>query len=559
MRYKEMPAVSPVEWDIVEARVQTATVKYGLEKPSLGFLYVALEQHFPDRAIDYPEMIVDGGNDLGVDAIEILEREDRAEVLIFQSKHRTSLKSTDRTINDGEVLKIGSFLHALFEKEARLLTTGNLQLTEAVGRIWELHKRGVICRYRVIFCSNGKGLSRSAQQILDSTLQPLGNVDYEVYGPSEIMRDIGSAEREREIGNLQVVGKEAFERSDGDIRGVIASVDARSFVELIQTADGKSIKRHLFDENLRIFLGANGGYNSNIIQTAVSEDSHLFWYLNNGITITCKDYAYNKGHSNPIIRIDDFQIVNGAQTSHSLLEAYRRSPEAFDNVVLMVRIYATSRNDIAEKVAVATNSQARIQARDLRANHPVMKKLEIAFQDQGYFFERKRNMHADREPRKRIDALKLGQILLSYQMGEPDRAKADSDTIFGDRFHLIFHEHYSVDELCRLVELYRLIEEMRDNHVAQQRDAIEPTGERQYLVYGHWFVLYAARLIVSSKGKQIPHGNDASTLVLEALALVARACARVKSTAQYQLFRSSKTKDRIIAELEGRQMSLFDL
>lgn len=554
-----MPAVSPVEWDIVEARVQAEVAKYGLTNPSRGFLYLVLEQYFPDRATDYLEMIVDGGNDLGADAIEILEREDRADILIFQAKHRTSLKSTDRTINDNEVLRIASFLHALFEKEARLVTTGNVQLTEAVTRIWELHRRGVICRYRVVFCSNGKGLSASAQLILESTLQSMGNVDYEVYGPYEIMRDIGAAGRDREIGNLQVVGKEAFERSDGDIRGVIASVDARSFVELIQTADKKSIKRHLFDENLRIFLGKNGGYNSNIIQTAASEDSHLFWYLNNGITITCKDYAYNKGHSNPIIRIEDFQIVNGAQTSHSLLEAFRRSPEAFDNVVLMVRIYATNRNDIAERVAVATNSQARIQGRDLRANHPVMKKLEIGFQDRSYYFERKRNMHADRDPSRRIDALKLGQILLSYQMGEPDRAKADSDTIFGDRFHLIFHEHYSVDELCRLVELYNLIEEMRDSHLVQQRDAIEATGERQYLIYGHWFVLYAAQLILSARNKQIPIGKEARDLVLEALALVAKACASVKSTAQYQLFRSSKTKGRIIAELEGRQMSLFDL
>jgi hypothetical protein len=190
-----MPAVSTVEWDIVEARVQAADARYSLAKPSLAFLYLVLEQYFPDRSTDYPEMIVEGGNDLGVDAIEILEREDRAEVLIFQSIHRTSLKSTDRTINDGEVLKIGSFLHALFEKESRLLTTGNLQLTEVVTRIWELHRRGVICRYRVIFCSNGKGLSTSAQAILKSTLQAMGNVTYEVYGPFEIMRDIGAAGR----------------------------------------------------------------------------------------------------------------------------------------------------------------------------------------------------------------------------------------------------------------------------------------------------------------------------------------------------------------------------
>ena len=100
---------------------------------------------------------------------------------------------------------------------------------------------------------------------------------------------------------------------------------------------------------------------------------------------------------------------------------------------------------------------------------------------------------------------------------------------------------------------------MRDAHVAKQRDAIEPTGESQYLVYGHWFVLYAAKLILTQEAKPLPTGQEARKLVLEAIALVARACTSVKATAQYQLFRSSKTKARLISELEGRQMSLFDL
>ncbi|MBS7698054.1 MAG: AIPR family protein [Cryobacterium sp.] len=554
-----MPAVSAVEWDIIEARVRATADRYNLKSPSLAFLFLVLDQFFPNRSSEFPEMAVDGGNDLGIDAIEIIDREEHAEIFIFQSKHRTSIKSTDRTINDSEVLKVGSFLNSLFEKNARLLKTGNLQMTEAVQRIWDLHERGIICQYRLIFCTNGQGLSRSSHSIVESTVANLHNVYYEVYSAAELMRDISASSRTTESGFLQVVGKEAFERTDGDIRGVIASIDARSFVELIQTPDGKSVRRHLFDENLRIFLGANGGYNSNIIQTAASGDSHIFWYLNNGITITCRDYNYNKGHSNPKIKLDDFQIVNGAQTSHSLLEAFRQAPETFLNVVLLVRIYATSRSDIAERVAVATNSQARIQSRDLRANHPALKKLEISLQDRGYYFERKRNMHAGKDQRKRIDALKLGQILISYQLGEPDRAKAESDSIFGERFASIFHEHLNTEDLCRLVELYSIVENLRDSYMSQQRISIKQEGEHRYLVYGHWFVLYAARLIITQSGRPIPVGQEAENLILDSIALVARACSHVKSAAHYQLFRSAKTKDRIVAELEGRQMSLFDL
>lgn len=168
-------------------------------------------------------------------------------------------------------------------------------------------------------------------------------------------------------------------------------------------------------------------------------------------------------------------------------------------------------------------------------------------------------MHADRDPKKRIDALKLGQILLSYQLREPDRAKAESDSIFGERFPAIFHEHHSIDELCRLVELYRIVEEMRDTFIAKHREAHEPSSEHQYLVYGHWFTLFSARLILIRSGKSVPFGPEARNLILESIALVARACSHAKSAAHYQLFRSSKTKEKILAELEGRQMSLFDL
>lgn len=553
-----MARLSAVDWDIINARVRATAAARGLRTSSLGFLHLVLDQLFPGRAGDHAEIITDGSNDRGIDAIEILEKEGCADVIVLQAKYRDGVSTTDKTINDNEVLKISSFLHALFDKCEQLLETGNLPLTEAVKRIWGLHERGVVCRYRIILCSNDQGLSASAKTIMDTALQSLPGVDYETYGPNDLIQDIGIRGRASETGHLQVIGKEAFERTDGDIRGVIASVDAGSFVELIRTEDGRSIKRHLFDDNLRVFLGATGGFNASIIATATSEDSHLFWYLNNGITITCRNYSYNKGHANPKIKIEDFQIVNGAQTSHSLLEASRSGPAALENVVLTVRVYATDRSDIAERVAVATNSQARIQSRDLRANDTVLKKMEIAFADRGYFFERKRNMHGDKDARRRLDALKLGQIILSYHLREPDRARANSDAIFGDRFSAIFHEHHDMDELCRLVELYQQIEEMREAYIAEHGER-ETGGEQQYLIYGHWFILFATRLVLQKSGKPIPRKEGAEALVLEAIGLVARACNQGKAVAHYQMFRSPRTRDKIVVELRGKQMSLLDL
>ena len=68
---------------------------------------------------------------------------------------------------------------------------------------------------------------------------------------------------------------------------------------------------------------------------------------------------------------------------------------------------------------------------------------------------------------------------------EPDRAKADFDNIFDDRFTAISHEQHNTDEVCRIVELYQAIQEMRDEYAGRHGEAIEGGGERSYLVYGH--------------------------------------------------------------------------
>ncbi len=201
-----MEKLTAVEWDIVSARVGSALRTLALSSLSEAFLHVVLEQFFPGRSDGFKEIITDGGNDLGVDAIEIVETENRAQIFIFQSKYRDSLKTTDKTINDAAVLKILNFLHAVFNKNDALLGTGNLQLTEAVKRIWRLHERGALCRYTVVFCSNDRGLSSTSKDLLNSGLRSLPAVDYELYGPRDLIRDVGTAGRQRKLVSYQLLG-----------------------------------------------------------------------------------------------------------------------------------------------------------------------------------------------------------------------------------------------------------------------------------------------------------------------------------------------------------------
>ena len=110
----------------------------------------------------------------------------------------------------------------------------------------------------------------------------------------------------------------------------------------------------------------------------------------------------------------------------------------------------------------------------------------------------------------------------------------------------------------RLIELYKIIEDLREQYISENRTALEGGGDNQYLVYGHWFVLFACRLLIIKNGDgDIPQGDDANELVANAIKVVAEACSQQKAVAHYQMFRSPRTKDKLIAEISAKQLDFF--
>ncbi len=192
---------------------------------SWAFLWLVLDQFFPSAEEERIESITDGSHDRGVDAIHIIEKDDAAEVYLFQSKYRDSHSSTRKTINDNEALKLHSFIHDLFDRSEDMAGCPNFLTLQKVQQIWALHDRGIFCRYIIVFCSNDEGLSPSARAILDELCKKYEQISYTHYGAERLVADLGSQQRRSEKGQLQVIGRELFERADGNVRGVIASID----------------------------------------------------------------------------------------------------------------------------------------------------------------------------------------------------------------------------------------------------------------------------------------------------------------------------------------------
>ncbi|RUM19274.1 abortive phage infection protein [Rhizobium vallis] len=542
-----MRQITELEFSLIESKIRKAADKIGLDDRSTGFLYLILDALFPRSGEEISSLITDGGNDRGADAVYIQESGSFVHVSIVQCKYASNIKNSKKNFPGSEIDKLISLIRDITDRAPGLIESVNPLLKEKIIDVWRLIDSGKIIYIHVFLVSNAMPLVVHERSRFDAFCTQYEFVSVEELSYQSIISLLSSDGRTKENGILDTVDVQKYERTDCDIRGLVANVDAKSYIEMISN-EGGSIKRHLFDENIRGFLGLDGGYNRQIHQSALSEENHLFWYLNNGITIIAKDFTHQKVRGSKI-HLTDFQIVNGAQTSYSLLEAYKRDSERVAEVVLLVKIFASSRPDISEQIAIATNSQARIAPRDLKANDPIQKKIAAVFEDNNLLYERKKNQFENAEEGGRIDSLKLGQAILAYRLHEPHLAKTASDEIFGSMYNLIFSEKLDADYLVKLARLYLFVNSVRETElvVLRRQENFESNGE--FIAYTQWYIMYCISLMVGGAELNIPAEEEFDRYFDRARSVISQIAEKYKSQSFYRVFRSVKTKELIMDEL----------
>lgn len=254
------------------------------------------------------------------------------------------------------------------------------------------------------------------------------------------------------------------------------------------------------------------------------------------------------------LKITDFQIVNGAQTSYSLFNAYKYNPEKLLNVILLVKIFASSRQDISERIAIATNSQARISPRDLKANDQIQKKIGTVFADNGILYERKKNQFDSKIDMPRVDSLKLGQAIVAYHLAEPHQAKTVSDEIFGDQYNRVFSENLDANYLLRLAKLYMFVSTYLEGTLVNMRLSLVGNDENGFIGYSQWHLMYSIRLLSNADGFDVPPDEEFDNYLKRALGIISKIANEHYSQSFYRVFRSSKTKELIQKELGVGQL-----
>lgn len=165
-------------------------------------------------------------------------------------------------------------------------------------------------------------------------------------------------------------------------------LSAPQFLRLVEN-ENEEVLTSLFYDNVRHWQEWNP-VNSEIRDTLSSlESARYFPLLNNGVTIVARRIQPT---ANKFL-LEDYQVVNGCQTSYVLHECRARLGE---DVMVPVRLIATIDDNIKNAIIKATNRQTQVTEDQLFALSDFPKKLEAYFPT----FEGKKKLYYERRSRQ---------------------------------------------------------------------------------------------------------------------------------------------------------------
>ncbi len=174
----------------------------------------------------------------------------------------------------------------------------------------------------------------------------------------------------------------------------------KEFKKLI--IDDNGTVKPVFEDNIRDYLGPNPDVNKSICETIMSGNVNAFSMLNNGITVVASSISI----PGDIATIEDYQIVNGCQTSNILIDNMELS-DNIDDLIIPIRIIATKNENLKNEITKATNSQTAIKKEQLEALSTFQKNLEEYYKtytsQDSLVYERRTGQYRDSDiPKNRI-------------------------------------------------------------------------------------------------------------------------------------------------------------
>lgn len=267
-----------------------------------------------------------------------------------------------------------------------------------------------IRRVRFILFSNSHLVARKKgvdSRVIDGRTYTYNLLDFTRY--SDILAAKGGSEPiELDICSLHGEPLPCLEAhtGSGNYRSYLAVIPGKLLAELYGLYGAR-----LLEQNVRTFLQARTKVNKGIINT-VENAPEMFFAYNNGLTATASGIEIETlaGGNPGIATVTNLQIVNGGQTTASILYARDRSQASLDDVFVQMKLSVVDAEDVetvVPRISRFANTQNRISEADFFSNHPFHIEMEKvsrrlpapqragAFSSTKWFYERARGQYKD--------------------------------------------------------------------------------------------------------------------------------------------------------------------
>ncbi|WP_106245434.1 AIPR family protein [Allonocardiopsis opalescens] len=258
----------------------------------------------------------------------------------------------------------------------------------------------------------------SLRHVITSLIPAAAHVEVDLWGATELLQSYN----ERPSYALPMQYRESATSG----RSHVALVTLKDYYDLIVDENGR-LRRYLFEWNVRDYQGAVS-VNQDIRKSLEQSHGPDFWWLNNGVTILCKE-ATSAGKT---YSLSDIQIVNGLQTSHEIYEAVRSGRAVdIDDRMLLIRIIVTENTDTRDHVIKATNRQTTVTDAALRATDEVQRNIENYFLTEGWYYDRRKNFYKNegKDTSKIVGIPMLGAALTAMGLARPDKARGKPSSL----------------------------------------------------------------------------------------------------------------------------------
>jgi len=442
--------------------------------------FLVLGRHCAE-SFDTRDVVVGGGNDTGIDGLAVLVNGALVTDVDAFSDIASKPGSLDPTFvfvqaersSNFETAKVATFGFGavdFFSETPRL--TRSETITEAADlasavfqQSGRFHRGNPTCRLAYVTTGQWRG-DNNLEARRDGVVQDLRqlglfrDVTFDFLGADDVRR-LFVATQNAVSKAFSFPNRIVVPEIPGVKEAYVGLLPAKEFVALLDDGSGQ-ILRSVFYDNVRDFQDYNA-VNSNMRETLASDiDRRRFAVMNNGITIIAKNMLATGNR----LQIEDFQVVNGCQTSHVLFDARDTLDES---VVVPLRLICSDDEAVIASIVKATNRQTEVKDEQLLALSDFQKKLEAFFptarRDQPLYYERRSRQYnalAHVEKTRIVAPRDLIRAFAATCLEEPHRTTRNYSglmetlgrRIFGpeDRVELYF---YAASALYRLEFLFR--------------------------------------------------------------------------------------------------------